>query len=202
MELFMSLKKLTDAAHRKAEQSKWAQLLISGNMTNHQYGQYLHNQLMIYSALESRAHELGLFVKHPILNKIKRVLPLTFDRNFFKYETKHEPSTLAYVDYVQELDEQQTLAHMYVRHFGDMHGGQIIKKNLPEPMLADWMQDSDGNLTVVDENSWTGLYYFENKYEIIKYMRSLLTFEMADEANLCFKFAIDLFHDLEKYFDL
>lgn len=201
MELFMSLKKLTDAAHREAEQTKWAQLLISGDMTNRQYGQYLYNQLQIYSALESRAHELKLFTKYPILNNLKRVNAISGDMMFFKYKSGLEPTTQKYLEYANTLNETEVLAHMYVRHFGDMHGGQIIKSKLPEPILEAFEKDSDGN-TYVTEEWWTGLYAFENKYETIKYVRSLLTLEMADEANTCFRFAIDLFYDLEKRFDL
>ena len=197
----MSLKKLTDAAHREAEQTKWAQLLISGDMTNRQYGQYLYNQLQIYSALEARAHELKLFSKYPILNNLKRVNNISGDLAFFKYKSGLEKTTQKYLEYANTLNETEVLAHMYVRHFGDMHGGQIIKSKLPEPILDAFPADSDGT-RYVHEGWWTGLYTFENKYETIKYVRSLLTLEMVDEANMCFRFAIDLFHDLEKHFDL
>ena len=201
MELFMSLKKLTEAAHQKAEQSKWAQLLVSGNMTNRQYGQYLYNQLQAYSALEARAHELNLFNIYPVLKSMAQVNKISADLNFFKYHTGLEKSTLDYMQYATELNEEEVLAHIYVRHFGDMHGGQIIKSKLPEPILDAFPPDSDGNTSVTEEG-WTNIYTFENKYEIIKEMRTMLTLDMADEANVCFNYAIGLFHDLEKRFDL
>lgn len=197
----MSLKKLTDSAHRKAEQSKWAQLLISGTMTNRQYGQYLYNQLQAYSALETRAHELNLFNKYPILKSIARANCIAADLAFFKYHTGLEKSTLDYMDYTTTLTEEEVLAHIYVRHFGDMHGGQIIKSKLPKPNLESIPPDSDRGI-IASEDWWTNLYTFENKYEIIKEVRSMLTLDMADEANICFNYAIDLFYDLEKYFDL
>ena len=205
MELFMSLKKLTDSIHKKAEQTKWSQLLISGNMTNHQYGQYLYNQLQIYSALESRAAELQIFNNHKIINNIKRIIPMAKDSAFFKYESGLEKSTLEYIDYCTTMTEQQVLAHIYVRHFGDMHGGQIIKQHVPEPSeeTVGSCTDKDGNVPWGKGNvGWCEMYNFNEKYETIKYMRSLLKNEMADEAIFCFKFAIDLFHDLEKRFDL
>ena len=201
MELFMSLKKLTDSAHQKAEQSKWAQLLVSGNMTNRQYGQYLYNQLQAYSALEARANELKLFIKYPVLKSIAQGNNFSADLHFFKYHIGLEKSTLDYMEYTQTLDEEEILAHIYVRHFGDMHGGQIIKSKLPKPNLEAFPPDSDGN-TPVTEEWWTNIYTFENKYEIIKEMRTMLTLDMADEANVCFEYAISLFHDLEKRFDL
>jgi heme oxygenase len=201
MELFMSLKKLTESAHRKAEQSKWAQLLISGDMTNRQYGQYLYNQLQAYSALETRANELKLFAKYPILKKVARANNIAADLGFFKYHTGLEASTLKYIDYTRSMNEEEVLAHIYVRHFGDMHGGQIIKSKLPEPNLEAFPPDSDGNRSV-DEEWWTNLYAFDDKYDVIKEIRTLLTLDMADEANICFEYAMDLFHDLEKHFDL
>ena len=197
----MSLKKLTESAHRKAEQSKWAQLLISGDMTNRQYGQYLYNQLQVYSALEARANELNLFSKYPILKKVARVNNISSDLAFFKYHTGLEPSTLKYMDYTTSMNEEEVLAHIYVRHFGDMHGGQIIKSKLPEPILDAIPIDSDGTRDV-DKEWWTNLYTFEDKYDVIKEIRTLLTLDMADEANICFEYAMDLFHDLEKRFDL
>ena len=201
MELFMSLKKLTEAAHQKAEQSKWAQLLVSGNMTQRQYGQYLYNQLQVYSALEAQANKLDMFTKYPILKSVARGNMIAGDLNFFKKHTGLEKSTLDYIEYTQDLDEQEVLAHIYVRHFGDMHGGQIIKSKLPKPNLEMFM-DSDGNVPELDQDMWAGLYFFENKYDIIKEIRTMLTLDMADEANICFEYAIDLFYDLEKHFDL
>jgi hypothetical protein len=41
-------------------------------------------------------------------------------------------------------------------------------------------------------------YEFENKKELIDRVRSLLTDDMAAEANLCFDSAIDLFEELDK----
>ena len=64
---------------------------------------------------------------------------------------------------------------MYVRHFGDAHGGQIIKRNVPGAGL---------------------MYEFENRAELIKQVRELLHDGMADEAMICFEYAERLFHEL------
>ena len=82
----MSLKKLTDSIHKEAEQQKWSKLLVSGKMSANQYGQYLYNQLQMYSALESRANDLGLFNQYKMLNNIKRSNPMGRDLQFFPYE--------------------------------------------------------------------------------------------------------------------
>lgn len=203
MELFMSLKKLTDSIHRKAEQTKWSQLLVSGNMTCEQYGQYLYNLLYIYSVLETKATEFGIFREHPNLSPIQRIFRLTMDRGWYHYESEYEPSTHEYIEYLEQCDKEQILAHMYVRHFGDMYGGQIISKNVPSPKdgLA-WKNRDQEDLPDITIEDYTQYFKFENKSEMIKIMRGLLSDDMADEAIQGFKFAIDLFSDLEKRFDL
>ena len=65
---------------------------------------------------------------------------------------------------------------MYVRHFGELHGGQMIKKKIP------------GNGI---------MYEFEGdtKY-LIEEFRKLLDDDMAEEAKICFDFASQLFDEL------
>jgi heme oxygenase len=78
---------------------------------------------------------------------------------------------------LQESDNNHgLLAHMYVRHFGELHGGQMIKKKIP------------GN----------GLMYEfagDTKY-LIEEFRKLLDDDMAEEAKICFDFASQLFDEL------
>jgi heme oxygenase len=201
MELFMSLKKLTDSIHRKAEQTKWAQHMLSGNMTNPQYGQYLYNQSYIYSALETALHEKHFWEKHPDLKSICRSIPISSDMAFYEYLPGFENTSILYEEYVKTLDVQQLLAHLYVRHFGDMYGGQMIVKKLPEIINHPWMYDSDGTF-IWDPESGKSMYRFDDKKDQIPYIRNMLSTDMADEAIACFQFAIDLFSDLEKRFDL
>jgi len=219
MELFMSLKKLTDSIHKEAEQTKWSQLLVAGNINEHQYGQYLYNLLHIYSTLETRANDLGIF-KNQDLKWIRRVLPLYLDLGWFKYETGYEESTLKYVEYINNLDRNGVLAHMYVRHFGDMYGGSIIAKKLMnindttraknhlERIKEEQKRDPTISLPVHNGDEHVQHYVFKNndgkdmKKILKEQMRALLDITMADEAIMAFKFAIGLFHDLEKRFDL
>jgi hypothetical protein len=57
-----------------------------------------------------------------------------------------------------------------------MYGGQMIKKHNP------------GSGTMYD---------FDNVEELKARVRALLTDDMADEANRCFEFAIELFKELD-----
>lgn len=67
------------------------------------------------------------------------------------------------------------MAHVYVRHMGDMYGGKLMARVLPGPGL---------------------MYYFENKNELIKTFNSLLTTELGPEANKGFDFFIKIFTEL------
>jgi heme oxygenase len=65
---------------------------------------------------------------------------------------------------------------MYVRHFGELHGGQMIKKKIP------------GNGI---------MYEFEGDTKhLIEEFRKLLDDDMAEEAKICFDFASQLFDEL------
>ena len=57
-----------------------------------------------------------------------------------------------------------------------MYGGQIIKKRQP------------GSGT---------MYNFENVEELKTTVRAMLNDDMADEANTCFEFAMQLFEELD-----
>ena len=73
------------------------------------------------------------------------------------------------------------LAHLYVRHFGDAHGGQIIKRNVP----------GSGSM-----------YEFEDRRDLIALTRTLLHDGMETEAKNCFEYAERLFHELiERFHD-
>ena len=90
------------------------------------------------------------------------------------------PSVNEYASRIAMLQESDNnhglLAHMYVRHFGELHGGQMIKKKIPGNGL---------------------MYEFEGdtKY-LIEEFRKLLDDDMAEEAKICFDFASQLFDEL------
>ena len=66
-------------------------------------------------------------------------------------------------------------AHLYVKHMGDLFGGQILKRLVP----------GSGHM-----------YQFENRQELIGQVRAQLCDSMADEANLCFTQTLELFSEL------
>ena len=100
----------------------------------------------------------------------------------FEPDGNFPPSVNKYSAHISVLadsdNNEKLLAHMYVRHFGELHGGQIIKKKTPGSGL---MYDFEGDTKV-----------------LIEEFRKLLNDDMADEAKLCFDFASELFDELSK----
>jgi heme oxygenase len=178
-----NLKELTRQHHENAERSEFANLLISGDISPVLYQEYLHAQLANYEALEeaiqvpadleSIFRADAIFEDLQELERIYDLLPL--------YD--HLPSVNEYVAHIHNLvdqdDNDALLAHLYVRHFGDAHGGQMIKRKVP------------GSGT---------MYEFENRKELIEMVRELLHDGMAEEAKICFEYSERLFIELtEKY---
>lgn len=169
-----NLKQLTWEAHHNAERKKFAKLLLSGKITPELYHRYLYNQYHIYMTLES-------LINIPEIKDINRHQKIKEDIRELETEYNITPSvplcesTKDYMRYVATLDHDGLIAHMYVRHFGDMYGGQIIKKQTPG----------------------SGKMYEFNDVESLKQkVRDMLRDDMANEANICFGYAIRLFEEL------
>jgi heme oxygenase len=180
MEFIMSkLKELTLENHKKAERSEFARKLLKG-LSPEEYHQYLSNQLLIYHYLETTANQI--FLKFPALARCEKIRndieELKIEYALFNEPVKICPVVFDYKTHISTLTNDGLLAHVYVRHFGDMYGGQIIKKRVPG----------------------SGTMYDFNDVETLKNdIRSLLNDNLADEANLCFEFAIKLFEELDEY---
>ena len=70
------------------------------------------------------------------------------------------------------------LAHLYVRHMGDLYGGQMIKKKVPG----------------------SGKFYeFTNREELITNIRAKLTDDLGEEANVAFQHAINIMRELNEW---
>lgn len=173
------LKELTWENHQKAERTEHARKLLKG-MTPEEYHRYLYNQYVQYAALETIAKGEGVLegIEH-----IARASSILAD--IIELETEYNisrdiellcPVVAQYVQHVMGLDDKDDiLAHIYVRHFGDMYGGQMIRKRNP----------GSGKM-----------YDFDNVDELKTTVRSMLNDDMAEEANRCFEFAMQLFEEL------
>jgi heme oxygenase (biliverdin-producing, ferredoxin) len=171
------LKELTLDIHRDAERSRFAQRLLRG-LSAAEYYQYLYNQYMIYDALETRLAQVLPELK-PVFRASRMFVDLReLERDHGCATVPHSvmPVVKAYERHIQTLDSDGLLAHLYVRHFGDMYGGQIIKNRIPG----------------------SGSMYDFSDVEIWKAkIRERLNDGMAPEAIRCFEFAIQLFKELD-----
>ena len=179
-----TLKDLTSDNHKRAEESWFAKELLSGEIDTLLYYVYIYNQSYNYDILEQKIPLEMLGVEH-----IARYDRIRADmeelENEYNIKLKGSDillkSTVDYTRHIMQLESvnpRGILAHLYVRHFGDMFGGAIVAKRTP----------GKGRM-----------YEFENKTDMIARVRALLELDMADEANTCFDFAIRLFEDLEEW---
>lgn len=178
----MTLREQIADKHEAAEKTKFVEFLLIGKIPKRMYADYLYNQYLCYRVMEEKAQEQGLLSDMPDLwraSKMKEDLdeltPTLAEEGLTIYE-----STLEYMKYVT-VEPVNLLAHVYVRHFGDMYGGQMIKKVVP----------SSGKM-----------YEFENRKEMIDKIRPMLTEDLGTEANKCFDFVIKLFNELEHEYHL
>jgi heme oxygenase len=180
-----NLKELTREAHRSAERTSFMNRLLKRQITPNQYYVYLKNQLFIYTTLEYYASEVGVFDDMPELMRsealLDDVLMMEVDNDFT--DSPILASSHEYVKYIQSIndDRDRLFAHVYVRHMGDLSGGQIIKKLVPGP---------------------TNLYEFGEDVEGLKNrVRGKLHDGLEKEANVCFSMVQNFLEELEEYFD-
>lgn len=174
-----NLKQLTMAHHDNAERTEFADMLIGGTISPRLYQEYLYNQLQNYKVLEGAVSvpmELEPIFRSTLIEEDLQELESLYDLEEIEDEL---PSTKEYIKHIHSLLEDGNndglLAHLYVRHFGDAHGGQIIKRNVPGAGL---------------------MYEFEDRKGLIALTRELLHDGMEQEAKNCFEYAERLFHEL------
>lgn len=172
-----TLKELTAEKHREAENQPFIKSIFSGKVDSLKYANYLYQLIFVYGAIEGAAVNLKLLDG---IEDIKRVKFIEEDwlELIGENTSKLLPSTKKYMEYLQMGtfwgDKKKVLAHLYVRHMGDLFGGQMLAKLLP------------GSCT---------MYKFENRENLILEMRKRIDTSLADEANLAFQYNIDIIKD-------
>ena len=178
----MNLKELTWEHHKNAERQEFVKVLMGGDIDKELYARYLYNQFPCYEILEVMSNQHRLFENFPEILRCKLIL-----QDFLELwpSDKNPPevceSTKKYITHMKSImdDPKKLMAHIYVRHMGDLSGGQMIAKKVPGE----------------------GRYYkFEGDVKELKEkVRAQCSDDMADEAKLCFDFATDLFKDMMQY---
>jgi heme oxygenase len=169
-----TLKELTWQKHQEAESQSFIKSIFKGQVDTNKYIDYLYQLRVLYSRLEDYGDELGIFEDMPDLKRTKGITldyaALTENR----VETDNlRNSTIDYLDYLENIrsDKHRLMAHIYVRHTGDLFGGQALAKLLPGP---------------------NNMFKFEDIPSLIGKIRSKLDVSMADEANRAFDFNIEM----------
>jgi len=179
-----NLKELTKEHHTNAERQAFVKEMFGGNITNERYATYLFNQHPQYNMLEMFAMMHGLFDGMPELRRAPRIHE---DYQELWDKDPHQPPLLPvvkeYMNHIMTIkdDPDKLMAHVYVRHMGDLSGGQMIAKRVPGKGL---------------------FYQFDKDIDELKEaVRARLDDSMADEAKLCFEFATQLFKEMQELKD-
>jgi heme oxygenase len=174
----MSLRELTKEAHTNAERQEFVKVLFSGSIDPKLYAIFLKNQHPMYEILEVCAMPHGIL--HG-LTDIRRAPAILDDFMELWGDDKTAPpmcpSVDRYIRYILSIkdDPKKLMAHIYVRHMGDLAGGQMIAKKVPG----------------------SGKYYQFSDPEALKIaIRERINDDMADEAKVCFEFATEFFKEM------
>ena len=182
MESMSNLKELTWEHHQNAERQEFVKVLMSGSIDPKLYATYLWNQFPQYEILEVMAMAHGLFNGIPDILRSKAIME-DFKELWPEKEKppQHTMATKKYLTHMRTImnDSDKLMAHIYVRHMGDLSGGQMIKKKVPG---SGKFYQFDGNVK-----------------EIKEAIRAKTNDSMADEAKICFDYATELFKDMMQY---
>lgn len=189
----LEIKELTWEHHKNAERQEFVKILMSGKIDEKLYATYLYNQLQCYSVLEKYVHHNGLFRQTPGLERSEHI---HYDYNKLWIDIGSPPkitdSTKEYVEHIEKIQDDAHLlyCHVYVRHMGDLSGGQMIKKKTPGPNRYYTFRDKQVKEfgRIVKEN-------------INKYL-NLYEHSIVPETQLVFEYATRLFKEMKELHDL
>jgi heme oxygenase len=173
----MSLKELTADKHAEAEATPFMKAVFAGKMTSRAWTDFTYQKHAFYREIEDKADMYGLLEDLPGIKRAELILQDFNEMNVDESTYALTESAYNYCAYIRSLhDPVRILAHLYTWHMGDMFGGQMIKKIVDAP---------------------SSHLEFENASELKTTIRSKLTDDMADEANVAFDWAIKILNTYE-----
>jgi heme oxygenase len=178
----MSLREITKDLHTEAEKTNFAKLLLTGKISTELYTNYLYQMIAAYGPVEFGCKVLGYFDNLPGVERLPGIYQDFIELRDPNTHYTFLPATLAYNNYVLGLlNEPSTKhlikAHLYVRHMGDLYGGQYIAKTVP----------GSGKF-----------YQFDDVEGLRNAIREELTDDLGDEARVAFKWAIKIMKELHE----
>ena len=173
----MSLKDLTWEHHKNAERQKFVKVMFSGSIDPKLYAEFLFNQHQAYDLLEAMAMAHGIFNDMPDVRRAPKIYEDFKELWQDDSIPEVKPSIKQYIDHLKTIKDNKDalMAHIYVRHMGDLSGGQMIRKKVP---------------------GMGKMFDFEDRDKAKEVIRSKINDSMADEAKKCFEFATALFKEM------
>ena len=171
----MSLKELTAHKHQEAETTQFMKAVFAKTLPRDHWVDFTYQKTLFYSTIESAATQQGLMSD---LESMRRSALLAQDYEEMDGSAREfKPAVLEYHNYIQTLtDPVRIMAHLYTWHMGDLFGGQMIKTLV------------DGPHSSLD---------FLDASVLIAVMRSKLSDDMAEEANIAFDWAIQILNEYD-----
>ena len=189
----LDIKELTMEHHKNAERQAFVRILMSGNIDEKLYATYLYNQFQCYSVLEKYGLHNSLFRDTPGLLRAEHI---HYDYRHLWTDMGAPPeiteSTKEYIEHIESIQDEamKLYAHIYVRHLGDLSGGQMIMKKTPGP-----------NRYYKFKHKEVGDYKRIVKETINTYL-NVYEHSVVPEATKCFEFATRLFKEMKELNDL
>ena len=178
---------LTWEYHKNAERQDFVKILMSGEIDPRLYATYLYNQLACYSKLEEYCLESSLFMD---TKNLPRAPHIHYDYSHLWTDIGSPPelteSTKAYVEHLDTIrgENEKLYAHVYVRHLGDLSGGQMIMRKTPGP-----------NRYYIFKHKEVKEYKRIVKERVESYL-NLYEVNVLPEAIFCFESATKLFKEM------
>ena len=189
----LDIKELTIEHHKNAERQDFVRLLMSGQIDEKLYATYLYNQLQCYSVLEKYGLHNSLFRDTPGLLRAEHIhydyRSLWTDIGLPPEITQSTKDYIAHIESIQD-EAMKLYAHIYVRHMGDLSGGQMIMKKTPGP-----------NRYYKFKHKEVGDYKRIVKETINTYL-NVYEHSVVTEAKYCFESATKLFKEMKELHDL
>ena len=187
------IKELTMEHHRNAERQEFVKILMSGKIEPKLYGTYLFNQLKCYATLEKYALLNSLFEQTPTLPRAEKIF-YDYEKVWIDIGTPPmiTESTNEYIKHIESIkdDAEKLYAHIYLRHMGDLRGGQMIKRKTPGPnkYYQFSTKEVDDFSRIIKET----INRYLNIYQV----------NVVAEARYCFESATKLFKEMKSVYDM
>ena len=153
----------------------------------------MYNQLQCYSVLEKYGLHNSLFRDTPNLLRAEHI---HYDYQALWGDIGSPPeitqSTKDYIAHIETIQDEamKLYAHVYVRHMGDLSGGQMIKSKTPGP-----------NRYYIFKHNEVRDYRQTVKETINTYL-NVYEHSVIPEAIYCFESATKLFKEMKELHDL